>query len=433
MGLQKYIEHSSEPLFAHSSIFTLRFRSNLVVVNEELLHNLIRFLEGSRLAVNLALPGSSFCIAPSPVPRSPSTLTSTTKRGLPGLRIKFWKKIMIFKPQIPQFQIPLPSPDHSSPPSLIFSDGEADDEGAMSSDENIPSSRPISLGLGGFHPVGPYCPRVPTLQEILSNSAPPPWTLSAFTAHLSQNHCLENLEFVKDAERYRKEYDLFRTQYNDVSRSPHFQKRDEVKRLWQKIIKAYIVPNAPREVNLPSDVRHALLELPNQSSPPSPDALDPAVRRVYDLMNESSLMSFVSELSPTRSAPSIHDDSEPEERLRARMSPGTTRARSHSRRKTSQGTDVSSAQFGEVLHHAQTLGGPQIGTHHSPSTEMMLTDDSGSLPSPTDSPMTPPTTPPSGEPGGTSPRMKGDNIWKKMAGRLGNKKKSNSQFPPTSE
>ena len=304
----------------------------------------------------------------------------------------------------------------------------------MSSEENIPSSRPASIGLGGFHPIGPYCPRVPTLQEILSNTATPPYTLSAFTAHLSQNHCLENLEFVKDAERYRKEYEIFRTQFNDVSRSPHFQKRDEVKRLWQKIIKAYIAPNAPREVNLPGDVRDALLEIPNQSTPPSPDALDAAIKRVYELMNESSLMSFVSELSPTRTTHSIHEgDSEPEDRLRTRTGPGGTRTRSRSRRKTSRETDITSGHFGESLHHTQTLSSSRIGNHNSPSTEMMLTDDSGSLPSPTDSPMTPPTTPPSSDPGGSSPKMKSDNIWKKMAGRLGNKKKSNSHLPPTTE
>ena len=342
---------------------------------------------------------------------------------------------MVVKPKTIQFnQKFLPSPDQSPPPSLIFSDEDADEDEAMSSEENVSSSRPASLGLGGFHPIGPYCPRVPTLQEILSNSAPPPWTLSAFTAHLSQNHCLENLEFFKGAERYRQEYERFRSEYSDVSKSPHIPKRDEVKRLWQKLIKNYIVPNAPREVNLPADVRDALLELPNQSTPPSPDALEPAVKRVYELMNESVLMSFVSELSPTRTTISIQEEGEGDDRLRVRINPGSIRTRSRSRRKTSPMSDAASSQIGESLRRSPTSSGSRIGSHTSVSTEM-ITDDSGSLPSPTDSPMTPPTTPPSSDPGGSSPKMKSDNIWKKMAGqmRLGTKKKSNGHFSPTPE
>jgi hypothetical protein len=331
---------------------------------------------------------------------------------------------MILNAYTPKFQISIPSPEHSPRSSLILSDCEADDECAMSSEEHL-SSRPLSLTIGGLHPILSTS-RVPTLQEILSNSAPPPWTLSAFTSHLSQNHCLENLEFVKDAERYKREYNLFRTEFSDVSRSPHFQKRDEVKKLWQKILKAYITPNAPREVNLPGDVRDALLQSPNQTSPPPPEALDPAVKRIYELMNESVLMTFINELSPTRASASVHEDyDEREERIRPKLSPTGTRHRSRSRRKTSP-LEVTSNQFTESLRHFSTNS--RITGSHAPSPELMLTDDTGSLPSPTDSPMTPPTTPPSSDLGGSSPRMKSDNTWKKMIGKLGNKKKSSSKF-----
>ncbi len=66
----------------------------------------------------------------------------------------------------------------------------------------------------------------------------------------------------------------------------------------------------------------------------------------------------------------------------------------------------------------------------------MLTDDTASLSSPTDSPMTPPTTPPSSDMGGTSPRSKGDgNTWRKMMGRLSskNKNKSSHRMDPMEE
>ncbi|KFY57138.1 hypothetical protein V496_06528 [Pseudogymnoascus sp. VKM F-4515 (FW-2607)] len=73
----------------------------------------------------------------------------------------------------------------------------------MPSGNHLPS-RPLSVAI----PAKQYCPRRPTLREVLANSAPPPWTLSAFTVYLSQNHCLETLEFTMDATLYRKHYEM---------------------------------------------------------------------------------------------------------------------------------------------------------------------------------------------------------------------------------
>jgi hypothetical protein len=41
---------------------------------------------------------------------------------------------------------------------------------------------------------GVYLPRRPNLRDILANTSPPPWTLAAFMAYLSNNHCLETLD-----------------------------------------------------------------------------------------------------------------------------------------------------------------------------------------------------------------------------------------------
>src|SRR6202161_3516522 len=91
----------------------------------------------------------------------------------------------------PSLHIHTSSRERSPRCSSVLSDWDADDEGFMSSGD-FSSSRPLSLSI----PTGPYCPRRPTLQEVLSNTAPPPWTISAFTAYLSQNHCLETLELT---------------------------------------------------------------------------------------------------------------------------------------------------------------------------------------------------------------------------------------------
>ncbi|CZR54791.1 uncharacterized protein PAC_04675 [Phialocephala subalpina] len=163
----------------------------------------------------------------------------------------------------------------------------------MSSGDFLPS-RPLSLSI----PTGPYCPRRPTLEEVLSNTAPPPWTLSAFMAYLSQNHCLETLEFTMDAHRYTKHYSEMIDRNPHTPLSPQTGDYEYVQMLWQKILEVYIYPNAPREVNLPSDVRDHLLSLPRTDTPPDPAVLEPAVKFIYELMDESVLVPFLNSVAP---------------------------------------------------------------------------------------------------------------------------------------
>ena len=343
---------------------------------------------------------------------------------------------MVLRNPYPTLYLSTPSPENSPPSSTVFSDCDADDEDTMSAEEHIPS-RPLSLALSGLHPVGPYCPRVPTLQEILANQAPPPWTLSAFTAHLSQKQCLENLEFLKDADQYRIKYDALSSHLNGAPMLPDYEESKQLRRSWQKIVNAYIVPDSLREVNLPGDVRDALLSLPNSKVPPSPRYLDAAVKIIYELMDESILMTFISELSPPpRPSASIHGEwEEPDERLHMRNSADGIRHRSRSRRKTSPALDAASNQHGSSARHSQIFSPKhRFGTHTSISStgsgDIMSGEDSVSLPSPTDSPMTPPTTPPSSDLSSTSPRPRQD-PWKKMKNMLGQKKKSASKMDRT--
>ena len=162
----------------------------------------------------------------------------------------------------------------------------------MPSKKHLPS-RPLSLAI----PVKEYSPRRPTLQEILANSAPPPWTLSAFTAYLSQNHCLENLEFTMDATLYRRHYETLLANCGEETIMASTEGCKYVRILWQKLLDAYITPNSPHEVNLPGDVRDRLLSSPNHFSPPSPLQLDSAIMVVYELMDESVLISFLNSVS----------------------------------------------------------------------------------------------------------------------------------------
>ncbi|KAF6800259.1 regulator of g-protein signaling [Colletotrichum musicola] len=216
----------------------------------------------------------------------------------------------------------------------------------------MPRSRPSS---GALVP-GAVILTPPSLSEILTNTSSPPWTLTAFMAYLSQNHCLETLEFTMDAERYRKVYEQIITNHEWIGDGS-----DHVCSLWEKLMQAYIIPYSPREVNLPSPVRDRLIAQSCASTPPPPSELDEAVNIVYELMNDSVLLPFID---------------------------GTT--------------SRSASASGERVEREG------------------LTDDSGSAVSPGTEPMTPPTTPPTSDwtfstsPGGLQRALTAhNNGWKK--------------------
>lgn len=153
-----------------------------------------------------------------------------------------------------------------------------------------------------------YSRRRPTFEEILSNTAPPPWTLSAFMAYLSQNHCLETLEFTMDASRYTKHYREMAEKGPSTSPTLQTSESEYMRMLWTKLLDAYIAPNGPREVNLPSNVRDHLLSLPCTDTPPDPKALEPAVEIIYELMDESVLAPFLNSIQPMLPTEEGYDD-----------------------------------------------------------------------------------------------------------------------------
>jgi hypothetical protein len=320
-------------------------------------------------------------------------------------------------------------------------------------------------------PAGPCCFKQPTLSEVLSNTAPAPYTLSAFMAYLSQNHCLETLEFTMDAGRYRKHYNSATKTHNP----PSTKDCAYVRKLWQKLLDAYVVPNAPREVNLPCSIRDQLLSTSNSRAPPPPEALDSAVNLVHELMQESVLVPFLSECqsanvyqpptpasstyvpTPTSSSFGHHHGSDEniwlhgslDERFlrRHKRDPSpphiNTDFISHSYsgpRMPRSASPFSGAPLGWGNRHSQQQQQQQQPTTGSWASGcsgdgmgmgMGLMDDSGSR-SPTSwaTPVTPPTTPPTseallhrGELG--SPRRntgmgeKAEKGWKKMTGGIG--------------
>ncbi|KAI5923826.1 RGS domain-containing protein [Camillea tinctor] len=307
-----------------------------------------------------------------------------------------------------------PSPRELSPSSSSSIRDDWDAETAME------TSRPTSLAIP--RTASPFF-NPPSLADILSDTAPQPWTLSAFMAFLSQNHCLETLEFILDAERYR-------TAYLQASQGQLYLGPEHICELWQKIIEAYIMPCAPREVNLPSDVRDRLLTLPYSTSEPTdPSELDEAVQIVRDLMNDSVLVPFLESVVSAAAAElnvedSTHESRQGRSRLRVPRELGPEE-------ETSQSPRTSLLPlFGKGRGSSGALHRSTSSLTESP--EVDLTDDSNSPGSTSGAePMTPPTTPPTSDfTFGSSPkslqRAISGNSWKKVGAKLGLGKKSKS-------
>ncbi|KNG79956.1 regulator of G protein signaling domain protein RgsD [Aspergillus nomiae NRRL 13137] len=346
------------------------------------------------------------------------------------------KKKTLYPPLHFWHSTPTSTPELS--PTSSSSDSESDE------DMDLSGSRPLSLTV----PAGAFCPMRPTLDEVLANTAPAPYTLSAFMAYLSQNHCLETLEFTLEAKRYRETYDTLSQQLSEypiVSDCPESQ---HLRMLWQRLLTAYIIPGSPREINVSSEVRDDILRQANSTIPPLPETLSAAVKLVHELMEESIFLPFLNAHSASAQVVPLGEPLFPQEdEVTVVSGPSLDehamkRARSKGRRLSPR----SSKDFGSPTYSsgrsnfslsAMTSMGKSSHRHSSHTSSGSgdcsagLTDDSGSLQSlSAGEPMTPPTTPPSSDAHGLhlahSPKQRTDNPWKKMGMKLGFKKRSNT-------
>ncbi|KAF2480292.1 RGS domain-containing protein, partial [Neohortaea acidophila] len=253
--------------------------------------------------------------------------------------------------------------------------------------------------------------RRPNLREILANTSEAPWTLAAFMAYLSSNHCLETLEFTMDADRYKQHYMKMMANAGPTG-VPSPKDRDFVQELWERLVEAYIRPSGSREVNIPSNVRDPILRKRPDELPPAPETLDPAVDKIHELMDESLLVPFLNSVyphsgSPTTGSRPFNASQESITRLSQSHDDRQHRARDASTRNSSppyaaaEQTGSRSYSPTSNLHRKSTPTSSSARqrrlteaiSENSTSAYPGMTDDSGDSPM-HDSPTTPPTSPP---------------------------------------
>lgn len=221
---------------------------------------------------------------------------------------------------------------------------------------------------------------------------------------------------------------------------------------WERLLDSYISAGAPKEVNLPDDIRRELLKLhPGRqapsTAPPAPELLERAVEHIVQLMDESIMMGFISDNAPRAAAHQrisnefgiMGLDADDDRRMRGasrlnvveqdrqqsrsrRYSPEVQSGES-SRLQTNFGPSTSNTSVGPSLGPSASRG--SVGSHSGSGDIVMI--DEGSTPSSPSELITPPTTPPGGEHSGSSPRQN-QNPWRLMMGKLGKKKRSASRM-----
>jgi hypothetical protein len=165
---------------------------------------------------------------------------------------QFWRSVMVTRKSGSQALSIRTSSTASSPTSSFAEFDASGVKMAMSDYQPAPTPAPLTVSIPK-NISNPQC-RKPNLSQILANTAPPPYTLTSFMAFLSQNHCLENLEFTMDASRYRKHYSKMVNRHPGSPISPLSDECAYVLMLWRRLIDAYIRESGPREVSNPSSV-----------------------------------------------------------------------------------------------------------------------------------------------------------------------------------
>lgn len=130
------------------------------------------------------------------------------------------------------------------------------------------------------HAIKSMLGKYPSLEDILNDKSAYPYNLTAFVGFLSQNHCLETIEFILDVQKYKQAHEK---SFNSI---------DVLVMMWQRIINTYIQTDSPKELNLPSEVKAKLMAL-NSDPPPEPACFDEAVLHVKDIMKENAYRPFI--------------------------------------------------------------------------------------------------------------------------------------------
>lgn len=131
------------------------------------------------------------------------------------------------------------------------------------------------------------------MEDILANRVPTPWTYASFVAYLSDNYCLEILQFALAAAQYKERYDFVSSIPGRRVSLPS-QESQDLLILWTSLVETYLLPDSEREVNLPSQIRDPIIGYTLEQRAADPQVLESAILATWELMEGLILSSYVS-------------------------------------------------------------------------------------------------------------------------------------------
>lgn len=133
--------------------------------------------------------------------------------------------------------------------------------------------------------------KYPSLDDILSNQSSYPYNLTTFIGFLSQNHCLETVEFIMDVTKYSETYEKANAS------------QEVLLMMWRRIVDTYIRPGGPKELNLPCEVRSRFISTDHPVAP-LPSSLETPFELVKEMIKENAYVPFITSVKCAASSSS---------------------------------------------------------------------------------------------------------------------------------
>ncbi|OBZ81527.1 hypothetical protein A0J61_10424 [Choanephora cucurbitarum] len=152
-----------------------------------------------------------------------------------------------------------------------------------------------------------------TLEVVLSNQAPSPFSLKDFSDYLKSTYCCENLLFYQATVKYKtlcnlyfgdNSFDLSDRSAQRLSNQNqlHFEM---LKREFDHILREFVFNDAPQEINIPFEIRHQLLHLYQTQRLYHPNLLSPASNAVVELLRVNAFIPFATDPARMKSKKSM--------------------------------------------------------------------------------------------------------------------------------